>query len=65
MHSRTRAQLGRLVRALRDRGGGPGAVAVTASTGAAACLVGGVTLHAFAGIGLGAVQRARQRPLRV
>ena len=30
-----------------------GCVAVTASTGLAACNVGGVTLHSFAGIGLG------------
>lgn len=30
-----------------------GSVAVTASTGLAACNVGGVTLHSFAGIGLG------------
>ncbi|ANB12138.1 DNA helicase PIF1 [Sugiyamaella lignohabitans] len=31
----------------------PGAVAVTASTGLAACHIGGVTLHNFSGIGLG------------
>jgi hypothetical protein len=31
----------------------PDAVAVTASTGIAACNVGGTTLHSFAGIGLG------------
>ena len=31
----------------------PEAVAVTASTGLAACNVGGITLHSFAGIGLG------------
>jgi ATP-dependent DNA helicase PIF1 len=31
----------------------PDAVAVTASTGLAACNIGGVTLHSFAGIGLG------------
>lgn len=30
-----------------------GTVAVTASTGLAACNVGGITLHSFAGIGLG------------
>ncbi|RPD64137.1 hypothetical protein L226DRAFT_373758 [Lentinus tigrinus ALCF2SS1-7] len=32
----------------------PDAVAVTASTGIAACNVGGVTIHSFAGIGIGA-----------
>ncbi|KAI0923745.1 hypothetical protein AcV5_010527 [Taiwanofungus camphoratus] len=31
----------------------PDAVAVTASTGIAACNIGGVTIHSFAGIGLG------------
>lgn len=31
----------------------PGTVAVTASTGLAACNIGGTTLHAFAGIGFG------------
>jgi len=31
----------------------PDAVAVTASTGIAACNIGGVTLHSFSGIGLG------------
>ena len=31
----------------------PEAVAVTASTGLAACNVGGITLHSFAGFGLG------------
>ncbi|KAF9176299.1 hypothetical protein BGZ50_001117, partial [Haplosporangium sp. Z 11] len=31
----------------------PGQVAVTASTGIAACNIGGCTLHSFAGIGLG------------
>ena len=31
----------------------PDAIAVTASTGIAACNIGGVTLHSFAGIGLG------------
>ena len=32
---------------------GPHAVYVTASTGFAACNIGGTTLHSFAGIGLG------------
>lgn len=31
----------------------PDAVAVTASTGIAACNIGGVTLHSFGGVGLG------------
>jgi ATP-dependent DNA helicase PIF1 len=41
-----------LIRHLRERWGDD-AVAVTASTGAAAVNIGGTTLHAFAGIGLG------------
>ena len=31
----------------------PDAIAVTASTGIAACNIGGITLHSFGGIGLG------------
>lgn len=31
----------------------PDVTMVTASTGASACLIGGVTLHSFAGIGIG------------
>jgi ATP-dependent DNA helicase PIF1 len=31
----------------------PAAVAITASTGIAACNIGGVTLHSFTGVGLG------------
>lgn len=54
----------------------PDRIAVTASTGLAACNIGGVTLHSFAGIGLGKEvvpqlvrkikrnQKARQRWLR-
>lgn len=43
-----------IIKVLRDRHRREGdRVAVTASTGLAACNVGGVTLHSFAGIGLG------------
>lgn len=43
-----------IIRALRKKyTRSPDAVAVTASTGMAACNIGGVTLHSFAGIGLG------------
>ena len=43
-----------IISALRERyRREPDRVAVTASTGLAACNVGGVTLHSFAGIGLG------------
>jgi ATP-dependent DNA helicase PIF1 len=43
-----------IIRQLRERyKKEPDRVAVTASTGLAACNIGGVTLHSFAGIGLG------------
>ena len=42
-----------MVRALRSACSDPEQVQVTASTGIAACNIGGVTLHRFAGIGLG------------
>lgn len=43
-----------IIRELRDKyRREPDRVAVTASTGLAACNIGGVTLHSFAGIGLG------------
>ncbi|SCV02632.1 LAMI_0H01354g1_1 [Lachancea mirantina] len=41
-----------LIKTLR-RMYGHGSVAVTASTGLAACSIGGITVHSFAGIGLG------------
>lgn len=42
------------MRALRKKyARSPDAVAVTASTGMAACNIGGITLHSFSGIGLG------------
>ncbi|CAD6887500.1 unnamed protein product [Tilletia controversa] len=44
-----------IIKELRTRHArNPDAVAITASTGIAACNVGGTTLHSFAGIGLGA-----------
>ena len=43
-----------IIKALRKKyATAPDAVAVTASTGIAACNIGGVTLHSFGGIGLG------------
>ena len=40
-----------IIKSLRDKY--PKGVAVTASTGLAACNIGGITLHSFAGFGLG------------
>lgn len=37
----------------RNHASNPDAVAITASTGMAACAIGGTTIHSFAGIGLG------------
>lgn len=45
--------LGHIVERLRRLHKDPEAVAVTASTGVAACNIGGVTLHRWTGIGLG------------
>ena len=42
----------------------PDAVAITASTGIAACNIGGVTIHSFAGIGLG-IESAEDLAIRV
>ena len=40
------------------------AVAITASTGIAACNIGGVTIHSFAGIGIG-IDEAEQLATRI
>ncbi|CAE6379634.1 unnamed protein product [Rhizoctonia solani] len=42
-----------IIRRLRETKGDPAKVQVTASTGIAALNIGGITLHSFAGIGLG------------
>lgn len=42
-----------IIKSLRAKYKNPANVAITASTGIAACNIGGVTIHSFAGIGLG------------
>ncbi|AMD22070.1 HGL270Wp [Eremothecium sinecaudum] len=42
-----------LIKRLKVKYGSHGTVAITASTGLAACNIGGITLHSFAGVGLG------------
>ncbi|AET37410.1 DNA helicase PIF1 Ecym_1159 [Eremothecium cymbalariae DBVPG len=42
-----------MIKKLKDKYDRPGSVAITASTGLAACNIGGITVHSFAGIGLG------------
>lgn len=54
-----------IIRVLRKRySKTPDAIAVTASTGIAACNIGGVTIHSFAGIGIG-VDSAEQLTTRI
>ena len=48
-----------LIKSLRRKYGGSEQVAVTSSTGIAACNVGGMTLHSWAGIGLGTEEPTR------
>jgi ATP-dependent DNA helicase PIF1 len=46
--------MGAIIKALKKKyAKNPDSLAVTASTGLAACNIGGITLHSFAGIGLG------------
>lgn len=45
--------LRQIITDLRKKHPASDAVAVTASTGIAACNIGGITLHSFGGIGLG------------
>ncbi|GJE90946.1 ATP-dependent DNA helicase PIF1 [Phanerochaete sordida] len=54
-----------IIRVLRKRfSKTPDAIAITASTGIAACNIGGVTIHSFAGIGIG-VDSAEQLTTRI
>lgn len=54
-----------IIKVLRKRYSKAGdAVAVTASTGIAACNIGGVTIHSFAGIGIG-IDEAEQLATRI
>ncbi|KAF8626589.1 hypothetical protein AX15_004789 [Amanita polypyramis BW_CC] len=54
-----------IIKALRKKHvKAPDAVAITASTGIAACNIGGVTIHSFAGIGLG-IEKAEELARKV